>query len=238
MKAGGVIKGLLPDFHYDASNAGSITLAGGTVSQINDLGITASRHLTQSIASQRPVYGTRNGRAALIFDGSNDILLNNTNAGTIGVTSVTFFLVGAFITGGATEDIPLCIGVTEQGRQTRSIWRPTSSTQLGFGSFFNDVTTGPLVDAGGASHLWEIAQSGQQVFQTRDGVNQATYPATLPQLPLPVNATGISIGSMQGGAVVAYYTNIAVHEVVGFYSFLTESERLAYRAQLMSKWVI
>ena len=227
---------LLPDFRYDASDAGSIILAGGTVSQINDLGITASRHLTQSIASQQPVYGTHNGRAALIFDGSNDILLNNTNAGTIGVTNVTFFLVGAFITGGASGDVPLGIGVTGQTRQTRNFYRGPNSTQLVFSSFSNDLTTGSLVDAGGASHLWEIAQSGQQVFQTRDGVNQATYPATFPQLPLPVNATGISIGSLQGGSVASFYTNIAVHEVVGFYSFLTEEQRLTIRQQLMSKW--
>lgn len=225
----------LPDFRYDVSDASSITLAGGTASQINDLGVTASRHLTQSVASQQPVYGTRNGRAALIFDGSNDILLNNTNAGTIGVTDVTFFLVGAFISTFG-EDLPLSIGVTGQTRQTRGLWRASGSSQLGFTTTFNDLTAGPPIDAGGASHAWEVAQNGQQILQTRDGINQATYPRTLAAAPLPVSATGISLGSMQGGSAAGFYTNIAVHEVIGFYSFLTEAERLAIRAQLMSKW--
>jgi hypothetical protein len=235
MKAGGANRALLPDFRYDASDAGSIVLAGGTVSQINDLGITASRHLAQSVASQQPVYGTHNSRAALIFDGSNDILLNNTNAGTAGVTNVTFFLVGAFI-GMSGADTPAGIGASGQTRQTRGFYRAPSSSQLQFSTWSNDVGFGPLVDSGGASHVWEVAQQGQQVFQTRDGVNEATYPGTLPNAPLAVNVNGISLGSIQGGSVSSFYTNIAVHEFIGYYSFLTEEQRLTIRQQLMSNW--
>src|SRR5258708_6055170 len=42
-------------FWYDASNAGSITQSGGTVSQWNDLSGNA-RHLTQATTTLQPTY--------------------------------------------------------------------------------------------------------------------------------------------------------------------------------------
>lgn len=226
-----------PDFRYDASVAASVVLSGSGILQINDVGITASRHLTQPLVSQQPIYGTHNNRAAIVFDGINDILLNSTNAGTIGVTDVTFFLVGAFISM-AGSDIVGGIGVTGQVKSVRVVFRGSENAGLGFGSWANDATDGPPVDAGGASHVWDVAQLGQQVFTTRDNINDVIYPRTMPQTPLAVNATGISMGSLQGSTAATYYTNIAVHEFVGYYSFLTEQQRLAIRTQLMSKWSI
>lgn len=224
----------VPDFQYNAI-PGNYTVISNTVSQLNDLGGTQSRHLAQTLGSQQPIAGTVNNRPAIIFDGNNDVMTAGSTAGTIGVENVTFFLVGAFLSASG-EDIPLGIGATTNTQRIRCLYRSSGSTQLGFGTWSNDTTNGPSADVGGASHVWEVAQFGQQVFQTRDGVNEATYPRTLPNAPLPVNVNGISIGSLQGGSVGNYYTNIAIHEVVGYYQFLDERTRARIRAQLLSGW--
>jgi len=58
---------------YDASVASSLTLTSGFVSQWDDLS-GSGLHLTQSVEANRPGTGTINGKTAVDFDGSNDLM--------------------------------------------------------------------------------------------------------------------------------------------------------------------
>lgn len=64
---------------WDASNAPSVTLTGGFVSQWDDLS-GGGLHLTQTVEANRPGTATVNGRQAVDFDGSNDHLFTSSTA--------------------------------------------------------------------------------------------------------------------------------------------------------------
>lgn len=68
-------KALTPYALWDASDATSITLNGGNVSQLNDLSGN-SRHWVQATAANQPPYNTNpiNGKAVLTPDGVSDIM--------------------------------------------------------------------------------------------------------------------------------------------------------------------
>lgn len=68
---------------HDASNAGSITASGGTVSQWDDLSGNG-HHLTQATSTYQPTTGssTINGLNALGFDGVDDYLRSSLTTGT------------------------------------------------------------------------------------------------------------------------------------------------------------
>lgn len=226
----------IPDLNYDASLSDSVSLSGSNVAQWND--IANGRNIVQGTAANQPIYGTVNSRQAVIFDGTNDILTATGAAtGVAGVTDVTFFLVASWIAL-AGEDIPVGLGQTGSTRAIRCLYRPNASSSLGFGTWANDVTSGPSVDAGGAPHLHTQAQTGRSVFQSRDNVNDSVYPRSVSLDPLPISFNGISIGSLQGANVISYYTNFAVHQLLVYYSFLPEAMRQLIGRRLMQKWSI
>src|SRR5258706_12126795 len=65
-------------FWYDASNAGSITQSGGTVSQWNDLSGNA-RHLTQATTALQPTYtaSALNSKPGIHFINNNSSTTNS-----------------------------------------------------------------------------------------------------------------------------------------------------------------
>lgn len=69
-------------FWFDPSNAGTVTLASGNVSQIDDqmTGVGGSNNATQGSAGNRPSLVTLNGRNALDFDGSENLDIGNNNS--------------------------------------------------------------------------------------------------------------------------------------------------------------
>lgn len=69
---------LSPAAWWDFSDASSVTLNSGNVSQINDKSGN-TQHITQGTASRQPLYSlaAQNGRNVAVFDGTNDTLSRN-----------------------------------------------------------------------------------------------------------------------------------------------------------------
>jgi hypothetical protein len=67
----------------DAADASTVTTVNGAVSQWNDKSGN-NRNVSQGIAASRPVYNSAgfNGKGALSFDGSNDLLQSNASITT------------------------------------------------------------------------------------------------------------------------------------------------------------
>ena len=81
------IPGLL--WWFDASDTGTITEALGVVSQWDDK--AGSNDVSQGTEANRPTTSTINGNASILFDGSNDVLFNNSV--NLATPDSTFFLV-------------------------------------------------------------------------------------------------------------------------------------------------
>ena len=76
---------------WDASNATSVTLSGGFVSEWRDIS-GSGLHVSQSVEANRPGTTTVNGRTAIDFDGSNDYLERTSFSGTVGTVFTTHIL--------------------------------------------------------------------------------------------------------------------------------------------------
>jgi hypothetical protein len=89
---------------WDASNSGSLTLSGADVTGWNDLS-GSGNHLTQGTATRYPQYSATSFNSSypgLTFDGSNDVLLKSSAAGTTG-NILCCFAVARLDSGGASS---------------------------------------------------------------------------------------------------------------------------------------
>ena len=222
----------------DADDSSTITLNGSDVSQWDDKSGNA-RHVLQAAASQQPVYNVTglNGKPTITFDGTNDILLNQ-NAGSVGVTNISMFMVTRYVTG-TGEDIVMGIGQTGPTGAVRVFYRANGGTTQGFASWARDVGASSLsTDIGGVHHIFEAVQpNAATVNLFRDGTAGTGNPYTfLPSATVPVNFNGFSIGSLQGPAVFNYYSNIEISEAIISYTALSTTDRQKLEGYLAWKW--
>ena len=222
----------------DADDASTITLNGSNVSQWSDKSGNA-RHVLQAAASGQPVYNVTglNGKPTITFDGTNDILLNQ-NAGSVGVTNISMFMVTRYVTGN-NEDIAMGIGQTGQTGAVRVFYRANAGTTQGFAGWARDVGASSLsTDIGGVHHIFEAVQpNAATVNLFRDGTAGTGNPYTFsPSATVPVNFNGFSIGSLQGPAVVNYYSNIEISEAIISYTALSTTDRQKLEGYLAWKW--
>ena len=225
----------------DAEDTASISL-----NPLNNSGVVQwndksgnERHVSQAAVSQQPAYNVTglNGKPTITFDGTNDILLNQ-NAGSVGVTNISMFMVTRYVTG-AGEDISMGIGQTGQTGAIRVFYRAGSGTTQGFASWARDVSASSLpIDMGGVHHIFEAVQpNAATVNLFRDGTAGTGNPYTFsPAATVPVNFNGFSIGSLQGPAVGNYYSNIQTSEVIVSYTALSTDDRQKLEGYLAWKW--
>jgi hypothetical protein len=221
----------------DAADAATVTLNGSTVSQWNDKSGNA-RHVSQATAGQQPTWNATglNSKPTLVFDGSNDILLNQ-NAGSVGVTNISMFVVMRYVSASA-EDLPFGIGSTGSVGQVRCFYRQNGGTTQGFATWGTDITFSSLTtDTGGAHHIFEAVQgNSSSISLFRDGVAATGNPIALPGSASAVNFNGVSLGSLQGGLVGSYYSNVAISEAILIYSEASTDTRQRIEGYLAHKW--
>lgn len=221
----------------DAADSSTITLNGSTVSQWNDKSGN-SRHVSQATAGQQPTWNATglNSKPTLVFDGSNDILLNQ-NAGSVGVTNISMFAVMRYISASG-EDIPLGIGATGSNGRMRSLYRQSGGGTQGFATWGIDASSSSLsTDTGGAHHIFEAIQgNNSSVSLFRDGVAATGNPLALSGTSSPVTFNGVSLGSLQGGLVGGYYSNVAISEAILIYSEVSTDTRQRIEGYLAHKW--
>ena len=134
----------IPDiaFWFDASDASSVTLNGGDVSQINDLSGNG-RHAVQGTAGRQPAYteAAINGLAAIVFTGANDDNLQIGSAlgicrnvaafsfwGVVKPTSFAAAMSFFQILGGTGQNRFVCQAAATSGRLTISSRRLDADT--------------------------------------------------------------------------------------------------------------
>lgn len=219
----------------DADDASTITLNGSNVSQWNDKSGNG-RNIGQAVATQQPAYSNAglNGKNILTFDGTDDILFRDTQLD--GLSNVSMFAVMRYISGGATQDLPIGIGTGTAGR-VRSFFRTTSGTTQGFAGWSADVASSVYsLDIGGAHHIFSVgntALSGaNNVFIGRDGLSTAYTSGAA----LGTTFAGFSVGSLQGTQVGAYYSNVSIAEIVVLPKAVSSTEREQIEGYLAWKW--
>ena len=222
----------------DADDASTITLNGSNVSQWSDKSGNA-RHVLQAAASGQPTFVSNglNGKPTITFDGAGDILLNQ-NAGSVGVTNISMFMVTRYVTGSG-EDLAMGIGQTGQLGGIRAFYRNNGSTTQGFAGWGRDAPASSLsTDIGGVHHIFEaVHPNSATVNLFRDGVAGTGNPYTLSGGgTVPVTFNGFSIGSLQGPSVVTYYSNIQTSEVIISYTALSTTDRQKLEGYLAWKW--
>lgn len=226
---------LQPAMWFDAADQGTITIDTG-VSEWRDKSGN-NRHLSQTTSTQQPALtlNAQNGLPALTFDGSNDFMSND-SVGAAGLNVVQIISVFRMITGGANEDIPMGVGQTSSTSAIRTFYRANNGTTVGFATWNNDVASSAYsYDIGGNFHVFEAWNTQRATpNQIRIGRNGSITTYSVGSLNL--TADGFSVGSLRGGAVGNYYSNIAVGEIIVAYSEWSQRDRQLIEGYLAWKW--
>lgn len=225
----------------DAADAATITLNGSSVSQWNDKSGNGV-HVSQASASQQPTYSASglNGKGVLTFDGSNDNLLNNTLPAA-GLSTTTFIAVFRYISGGASEDVPMAIGAAGAYQRVRGMYRYGNGTTQGYVGWGAELLSSSLsCDIGGDHHLWSVVQNSltaPQITLWRDGSIDSGSPRSLTG-NLQTTDQGICIAQLRQAVVYGYNyaTNMSLAEVLVFGSALSTGNRQKCEGYLAHKW--
>jgi hypothetical protein len=158
--------------------------------------------------------------------------------GAADLVSVTLIAVIKMNSGGATEDVPMGIGQTQNVGKIRTFYRGGNQTTVGFAGWAADVGTSTHSwDIGGGYHIfsgWNTALGTTNTVRlSRDGVSPTVHSTNG---ALVASVDGFSVGSLQGGAVASYYSAISVKEIVVLYSAVTNTNRQLIEGYLAHKW--
>lgn len=213
-----------PGFFWGKPIDSRLTLSGNNITSISD-NFGSGRTLSNATSAQQPLR-VQNGLGSnntMLFDGSNDFL-SNASIGLTGSSSVVIMAVMRFVTGGATEDLPIAISPASNKARLRSFYRAANGTTLGFAGWAVDVSSSThTLEIGGDHNLlgvWNTQlASPSNVRIMKNGT--ATTHSTPENLQTTLD--GLSIGGVLGSA--AYYANISVAEFL-IYSSLPSTDIL------------
>lgn len=228
---------LRPALWLDAADLSTITIATG-VSEWRDKSGN-NRHLSQTTSTQQPALtlNAQNGLPAVTFDGSNDFM-SNASVGAASLDVVQIISVFRMITGGANEDLPMGVGQTGSSSAIRTFYRASNGTTVGFASWGNDVASSAYsYDIGGNFHVFE-AWNTQRATPNQIRIGRNGSITTYSVGSLSPTADGFSVGSLRGGSVANYYSNIAVGEILVAYSEWSQRDRQMAEGYLAWKWGI
>jgi len=232
------------DTLYDATTGGSLVAPDGTVARWQDKSGNAN-HATQGTSGQRPVLKTsiQNGRSAIRFDGTNDVMSYATAVfGNTSGRSVFAVLKNATI---AASEYGIVIGSrngtgTSIGCSTQvfpsSGFEPCTDVFAPGGMRYN--STGTAANANILGWHWSnwsthktngdtrIRLNGTEVSGTAYGSNPSTF----------TTGTGL-IGAFELTGSAAAFLLADIGEILVFPA-LTETERARVHAYLAAKWSI
>lgn len=157
-----------------------------------------------------------NGKPSAQFDGTNDVLTSLSLTNSFNNSSM-FSVVN--ITPNGTEDIPFGYGLTAQTGAIRCLY-VAPSRKLAFAGWSNDYVS--TIDAASANiYLFSIVQNGTSVSVRK---NTTTSAGTLGNTLNTTTTATYSIGSLAGGSVANYYTQMTGCEFI-FYPSDKTSDR-------------
>lgn len=222
---------------WDASNAWSITEAGGAVSQWNDLSGNG-HHLTHATGGEQPTTNsmTQNGLNVLDFDG-NDRLSRTTSVPLAADDdNYTYFAVWNSNPGGFHQ------AIYEQGQLNngqRSSILTQGTTVYGFTGHFNDRRVVPFtVDTYRVTGL-RLASiddvATNNLIQTDNGLEfTSTINTEVGANNLNISTARVIVGANAGGG--GEFLNGQIAEVIVYDRTLTDSEHDMVVDYLNTKW--
>ena len=233
---------------FDAADSSTITTVSGAVSEWRSKA-GATRNLAQGTAANRPALTANyyNGRSAVSFDGSNDVL-SATGLGAIAMSPLSVFIA---------LDSELSSASNDRGLLTMHVAGATNSfdNNGGFQFVANSAarTGGQRAAyeayaraATGSLEIETVTRStaqpiGKTVFGiTADGTNGTLY-QNGPQVDLQAASVAYTAGSMYFGSLVqsgspSLYWQGKILEIVLYTRAVSASERAAITKYLGNKW--
>jgi hypothetical protein len=208
---------------YDASDATSITLSAGAVSQWNDKSGNGY-NLTQSTSARQPSTGTRtlNGRNVLAFNGTSDYLVRNSTP--VLTQPNTVFVVAASDTVNAQQVVFDDGGSSGQSGGAVYISNDNKFHIYALGS----VEVGNT-NANTNPHCFSAVFNGTSSTLFVDGTQSGSSGDAGSQ-----SMTGFSVGDFQDG--FGWYWGGVVAEVVVYHSLLSDAQRQSVESYLRAKW--
>lgn len=200
---------------WDASNAGSITSSGGTVSQWDDLSGNAN-HIAQSVSGSRPTTGsvTINSMNALGFDGTDDDLQKTTGVSLSSNDGTTILAVrkhNSGTSGGILMGLRTLSSndVCKMGRDAGNFvagGNGTSNSSSTQASVADSDNTNPIL----WSATYKVSPSRREIF--KDGTSVATNTTAISSQAAP---DAIYVGRMfRADRAVNLYGNMNLAEVL------------------------
>jgi hypothetical protein len=218
-------------------DAANVTLNGSTVSNWSD-NSGNGRNLNQATAASQPTWNASglNSLPTITFDGSNDFL-SNASVGAGSITSVTMLAVLKVIAGGATEDILMGVGATGNGNACRAMYRAPNESTVVFTGWASAVASTFNYDIAGGHHIFGMwntqLNNPDNIRINRDGATPETLTNSA---NLALTVDGFSVGSLRGGSVGSYYSNIEVGEIIVLYTAVGNTDREKLEGYLAHKW--
>lgn len=210
-------------FWFDASDAGTITDAGGgLVSQWDDKSVNG-RDISQVLTASQPLISTDGGFDSILFDGTDDTLQNS--AITMNWASGTMYVIGRLV---SYQNINAIISLNESSAQL--YWAGTRLTDEW--RLQMPANGDPFFSRSFAPHFWMRHEhvSAVSAVITDDLGNTAT---DLSGIPTISNIDELVVGALvpQGDGL-----NMHVHEIIGYNRILTGGEQTQLEEYISSKW--
>lgn len=210
---------------YDASVASSLTLTSGFVSQWDDLS-GSGLHLTQAVEANRPGTGTIDGKTAVHFDGSNDVMLVSAN-----VFPGTLIALCSLDNPGPT---PYLLAGAVDGTQANSV-----NVEWNFpGEWILDgLEAGSLYSSSGGQAVADQPTIATALYGSGNTsrINGASLPGTNVGAPAAVPSS-IILGARKVSGPGRRHLDGKIGEVLLFNRVLTTSEVQKVERYLASKW--
>lgn len=232
---------LSPALWLDASDSGSITLNGSTVSQWNDKSGNA-RHFTQATGGNQPTYTSsgQNGLNVVTFASASANWMSAGDTLDLGTNSVSIFAVVKFGTAAnqtflgkykASSPLVGSYVMLRETSQLGSIYYNSSSYRANSSTIGTPScsTVGVVIDRtnGAVTQRIDLATNGTASF-TGDSAGNRDM------------ATALYMGGLRNssdsGFTAGYYLNGYVCEVVVCLSALSDANRDALELYLKTKW--
>ena len=207
---------------FDASDASTFTYSSGAVvSQWRDKS-GAGKHMVQATVGAQPIRsGTQNGKATVVFDGVDDVLMS-VGPLTTAVDNITMFVAAVRTGGGATVDVEFYNG--DSGANGYGPVFRSNNTNCGLlrgGSGWDSSST---PDPGRASYMTLQRSSGAWSLRV-NGVLTSLATSTNPSAP----TTSAQLGATVFGG--------AVFEAMMYDRVLSGAEITTVESYLATKWI-
>jgi len=229
---------------FDATSGGSLVAADGGVARIEDKSGNF-RHFTQSSSTSRPLrrVSVQNGRDAVEFDGSNDIMFMSAGLDIFqNVPGITWLAVVKWLTEPTTTRIFASAATNNNSIARSLIGAGAVSKKTRFQSRRNDGDT-PFAQAGTndvpATFYIQVAVMDYQNQTMRQWVGSTQNASDTSVLTSGntsnTNSTNVAIGAFHTETAPS---NIQIAELFAFSRALTDSERELLANYAVSKYNI